>query len=102
MRRVVVTGLGMISPLGYGVQENWSRIVKGQSGIKKITSFDVSDISAKIGGMIPLASSEEDAVDGRFWIDGSVSIKDQRKMDRFIVYALAAADEAVKLSLIHI
>jgi 3-oxoacyl-[acyl-carrier-protein] synthase II len=95
MRRVVVTGLGMISPFGYGVEQNWSRILRSESGIRAITAFDVSDITAKIGGMVPLASSAEDAKDGRFWIDDLLSVKDQRKMDRFIVYAIAAAKEAI-------
>ncbi len=96
MRRVVVTGLGMISPFGYGVNENWSRIIRGESGIRPITAFDVSDIAAKIGGMVPLASSAEDARDGRFWLDGVIAPKDQRKMDRFIMFAIAAAKEAVE------
>jgi len=96
MRRVVVTGLGMISPFGYGVNENWSRIIRGESGIRPITAFDVSDITAKIGGMVPLASSAEDAVDGRFWINDVIAPKDQRKMDRFIMFAIAAAKEAVE------
>lgn len=96
MRRVVVTGIGMISPLGYGVDENWSRILRGESGIRPITAFDVSDITAKIGGMVPLASSSEDAINGRFWIDDIIAIKDQRKMDRFIAYAIAAAKEAIE------
>ena len=96
MRRVVVTGLGMISPFGYGVNENWSRIIRGESGIRPITAFDVSDITAKIGGMVPLASSAEDARDGRFWLDGVIAPKDQRKMDRFIMFAIAAAKEAVE------
>ena len=96
MRRVVVTGLGMISPFGYGVNENWSRIIRGESGIRPITAFDVSDITAKIGGMVPLASSSEDAIDGRFWINDVIAPKDQRKMDRFIMFAIAAAKEAVE------
>jgi len=86
----------MISPFGYGVNENWSRIIRGESGIRPITAFDVSDITAKIGGMVPLASSAEDAVDGRFWINDVIAPKDQRKMDRFIMFAIAAAKEAVE------
>ncbi len=96
MRRVVATGLGMVSPLGYGVQENWKRILRSESGIRPITAFDVSDITAKIGGMVPMATSAEDAVDGRLWMDDVISTKDQRKMDRFIMYAIAAAKEAVE------
>lgn len=96
MRRVVVTGLGMISPFGYGVNENWSRIIRGESGIRPITAFDVSDITAKIGGMVPLAASAEDAIDGRFWINDVIAPKDQRKMDRFIMFAIAAAKEAIE------
>ncbi|MDP3371291.1 MAG: beta-ketoacyl-ACP synthase II [Candidatus Paracaedibacteraceae bacterium] len=96
MRRVVVTGLGMISPFGYGVNENWSRVIRGESGIRPITAFDVSDITAKIAGMVPLAASAEDAIDGRFWINDVIAPKDQRKMDRFIMFAIAAAKEAIE------
>lgn len=95
MRRVVVTGLGTVNPLGSGVDYTWDRLIKGASGIRPITAFDVSDISAKIAGMVPLAATEEEAIDGRLWLQGVVPFREQRRMDRFIMYALAAAQEAV-------
>ncbi|EWY39986.1 3-oxoacyl-ACP synthase [Skermanella stibiiresistens SB22] len=91
MRRVVVTGLGMVSPLGVGVQNNWERLIKGESGLRGITSFDVSDLPAKIAGQVPRGPTAE----GLFNADDHVSTKDQRKMDEFIVLAIAAAREAV-------
>ena len=92
MRRVVVTGIGLLTPLGWGVEHVWSRLLDGQSGITTIDRFDVSDISAKIAGLIPYG--EEGA--GVFNPDMVVPKKDQRKMDDFIVSALAAAVEAVE------
>jgi 3-oxoacyl-[acyl-carrier-protein] synthase II len=86
----------MISPLGYGFEQTWQRLIRSESGIRTITAFDVNDITAKIAGMVPLAASAEDAVDGRFWIDSLLPIKEQRKIDRFITYAIAAAQEAVE------
>ena len=59
MRRVVVTGLGMVSPLGVGVQNNWERLIKGESGIRAITSFDVSDLPAKVAGQVPRGPTAE-------------------------------------------
>ncbi len=91
MRRVVVTGLGMVSPLGVGVENNWRRILAGHSGIRGIQSFDVEDLPAKIAGEIP----KGDAVSGLFNADDFVPPKEQKKMDNFIVYAIAAAAEAV-------
>jgi 3-oxoacyl-[acyl-carrier-protein] synthase II len=91
MRRVVVTGLGMVSPLGVGVENNWRRILAGHSGIRGIQSFDVEDLPAKIAGEIP----KGDAASGLFNADDFVPPKEQKKMDNFIVYAIAAAAEAV-------
>lgn len=90
MRRVVVTGLGMLSPLGVGVDVNWSRLTAGQSGIGKITSFNVEDITSKVAGQIPRGDGE-----GQFNPDRFIEPKDQKKMDIFIHYAMAAADEAM-------
>ena len=90
MRRVVITGLGMITPLGYGVATNWSRLTAGQSGLGTIGAFDVSDMSAKVAGMVPRGTAP-----GEFDADSVVSSKDRRRMDEFIVFALAAATEAV-------
>ena len=91
MRRVVVTGLGMVSPLGVGVQNNWERLIKGESGLRAITSFDVSDLPAKVAGQVPRGPTAE----GLFTADDHVPVKDQRKMDEFIVLAIAAAHEAI-------
>jgi 3-oxoacyl-[acyl-carrier-protein] synthase II len=92
MRRVVVTGIGIVSPLGVGVEHVWKKLIKGESGISSIQSFDVSDLPAKIAGQVPRG----DISSGKFNPDEYVSPKDQKKMDDFIVMAMAAADEAVK------
>ncbi len=97
MRRVVVTGLGMVSPLGVGVEHNWNRITAGESGISKITEFEASDISSQIAGQVP-KSTEETPPAGHFNVDLFVPPKEQRKMDRFIHFALAASSEAVENS----
>ncbi|WP_315832338.1 beta-ketoacyl-ACP synthase II [Bradyrhizobium prioriisuperbiae] len=91
MRRVVVTGLGMLSPLGCGVEETWKRIINGESGARKIDSFDVSDLPSKIGCVIPRG----DGSNGTFNADQWVDPKDQRKVDAFIVYAMCAAKQAL-------
>ncbi|HYD70376.1 beta-ketoacyl-ACP synthase II [Azospirillum sp.] len=91
MRRVVVTGLGLVTPLGVGHKLNWDRLVNGQSGIRGITSFDVSDLASKIAGQVPRGKG-----DGEFDADAYVPHKDQRKMDDFILYAIGAAHEAVR------
>jgi 3-oxoacyl-[acyl-carrier-protein] synthase II len=91
MRRVVVTGLGIISPLGVGVENVWRQILAGRSGISGIQSFDVSDLPAKIAGQVPRG----DTASGLFNADDYVPVKEQKKMDTFIVFAIAAAHEAV-------
>ncbi|MGE0154074.1 MAG: beta-ketoacyl-ACP synthase II [Reyranellaceae bacterium] len=92
MRRVVVTGMGMVTPLGSGVDATWKRLIAGESGISGIQSFDVSDLPAKIAGQVPLGETAE----GRFNADDYMAPKDQRKVDRFIIYAMAAASQAVE------
>jgi 3-oxoacyl-[acyl-carrier-protein] synthase II len=92
MRRVVVTGLGLISPLGCGVEETWSRLIKSESGLGAIQSFDVSDLPCKVAGQIPLG----DMSDNKFNADEWVAPKEQRKMDAFIIYAMSAAIQAVE------
>ena len=87
MRRVVVTGLGIVSPLGVGVENVWGRLLAGQSGISGIQSFDVSDLPAKIAGQVPRG----DTASGLFNADDYVPVKEQKKMDMFIVFAIAAA-----------
>lgn len=95
MRRVVITGMGMVSPLGIGVGHNWSAITSGKSGISHIEHFDVSDISSKIGGVIP-RTTDEAPKNGAFNPDLYVEPKEQRKIDDFMIFALAAAHEAME------
>ncbi|MDP6122250.1 MAG: beta-ketoacyl-ACP synthase II [Rhodospirillales bacterium] len=91
MRRVVVTGMGMVTPLGCGVDVNWRRLLNGESGITAIQSFDVLDLPSKIAGLVPRGGTG----DGLFDPDDWMSPKDQRRMDTFIIYGLAAAIQAV-------
>ncbi|MCF4129245.1 beta-ketoacyl-ACP synthase II [Methylobacterium sp. SyP6R] len=91
MRRVVVTGLGMVSPLGSSVDVTWSRLIEGQSGAARVEAFDVSDLACKIACSIPLG----DGSDGTFNADRWMEAKEQRKVDPFIVYAMAAAGQAL-------
>ncbi|MEK0082437.1 beta-ketoacyl-ACP synthase II [Benzoatithermus flavus] len=91
MRRVVVTGLGMVTPLGSGVETTWSRLLAGQSGIRRIEHFDVSDLPAKIAGIVPKG---DDA--GAFRATDYVDAKELRRNDEFIVYGIAAAIQAVE------
>jgi 3-oxoacyl-[acyl-carrier-protein] synthase II len=91
MRRVVVTGMGAVTPLGIGVEHVWKRLLAGESGIGAIQSFDVSDLPAKIAGQIPQGSRADGKLDLNEWVPP----KDQRKMDRFILLALVAAAEAI-------
>lgn len=92
MRRVVVTGLGLLTPLGFGVKINWERLIRGDSGIQAISRFDVSDLPSKVAGVLPNGNRAE----GGYNPDEIVAPKDQRKNDDFILYALAAAQEAVE------
>ncbi len=94
-RRVVITGMGMVSPLGVGVDHNWEAITNGKSGIKKIEHFEVSDIASQVAGVIP-TTKDENPTNGEFNADLFVSPKDQRKSDIFITYGMAAAQEAVE------
>ena len=91
MKRVVITGMGLLSPLGCGVDVTWERLIAGRSGIGAIQSFDVSDLPAKIAAQVPRGET----ADGGFNADDWVSPKEQRRMDTFIVYALAATEQAV-------
>ncbi len=92
MRRVVVTGLGLVTPLGCGVEPTWKRLIDGESGLRGIQSFDVSDLPSKIAGQVPRGETSS----GLFNADDWVPPKEQRKMDEFIVFALAAAVQAVE------
>ena len=91
MRRVVVTGMGLVTPLGVGLERNWSSLLAGASGIRAIQSFEVSDLPVKIAAQVPRGETAS----GLFNADDWVPPKDQRKMDGFIVFALAAAAQAV-------
>ena len=95
LRRVVITGMGMVSPLGYGVDYNWNAIANGKSGIKKIEDFDVSDITSRIAGIIP-KTKDENPQNGEFNADLFMHPKEQRKVDAFITYGIAATQEAVE------
>jgi 3-oxoacyl-[acyl-carrier-protein] synthase II len=92
MRRVVVTGIGLVTPLGVGIEQNWKSLIEGKSGIRGIESFDVSDLPARIAGMVPRGAT----ADGLFNADDWVLPKDQRKLDEFIILGLAAATQAVE------
>ncbi|MDK8872848.1 beta-ketoacyl-ACP synthase II [Paracoccus sp. SSJ] len=92
MRRVVVTGLGMVTPLASGVEETWSRLLAGESGAGPITRFDTKDVATKYACEIPLG----DGSDGTFNPDDWMEPKDRRKVDDFILYGMAAAEQAVK------
>lgn len=92
MRRVVVTGMGIVSPLGVGVEKNWERLIAGRSGIRKVERFDVSDIASQVAGLVPYKN--EGFEDG-FDPDETMSPKEQKKADTFIFYGMKAADEAV-------
>ena len=93
MRRVVVTGMGMVTPLGVGVDHNWSKIISGASGISRIENFDVSDIACQIAGQVPGPD-----VEGGLNLDDFIEPREQRKQDRFIQLGLAAAIQAVENS----
>ncbi len=92
MRRVVVTGLGMVTPLACGVEETWKRLLAGESGAGTITRFDASHLLTDYACEIPFG----DGTDGTFNPDDTMPAKDRRKVDDFILYAMAAADQAVK------
>jgi 3-oxoacyl-[acyl-carrier-protein] synthase II len=91
LRRVVVTGFGLVTPLGVGVEHTWAKLLAGHTGIRAIDHFDPSNISCKVSGKIPKGTARDGGFDATEW----VQVKDLRKIDPFIVYAIAAAAEAV-------
>ena len=91
MRRVVVTGLGMVSPLACGVEETWKRLLQGRSGAARIENFETSDLPCKIACQIPRGDGSNGTYNPDQWMDP----KDQRRVDEFIVYAMAAARQAL-------
>jgi 3-oxoacyl-[acyl-carrier-protein] synthase II len=90
-RRVVITGMGLVTPLGVGVDHVWSRLIAGESGIGAITKFDATDYKTKIAGQVPRGNGV-----GEFNPDNHIEPKEQKKMDEFIHFAMGAADEAIK------
>src|SRR5471032_171113 len=99
MRRVVVTGLGLVTPLGWGVEATWKGILAGKSGAGRITAFDPTDYACQIACEVPRVDGRGGGgpdIAGSFDPDQVMSSKDQRRVDDFILYAMAAADEAVK------
>lgn len=93
MRRIVVTGMGAVSPLGASVSSSWSRLLAGQSGIRRLPDEIVGELPAKVGGVVPAITEDPEA---GFDPDSVMPPKDQRKVDRFILFAMAAADEALR------
>lgn len=91
MRRVVVTGLGLVTPLGCGVKTTWDNLIASKSGIKQITNIDVSDIPCRIAGQVPRGTEA-----GQFNADNYIEPKEQKKMDDFIHFAIGAASQAVE------
>ena len=91
MKRVVITGMGIVSPVGTGVEHAWKSILAGKSGVRKIDSFDVSDLASQIAG-IP----QQGDAPGMYNPDAVVDPREQRKLDRYTLYGIVAADEAIK------
>src|SRR5271170_248711 len=92
MRRVIVTGLGLITPLACGVEQTWAALLAGKSGASAITKFKVDDLATRIACQVP----HGDGSDGSFNPDQWIDPKEQRRMDDFIIYGVAAAKQAVK------
>jgi 3-oxoacyl-[acyl-carrier-protein] synthase II len=91
MRRVVVTGLGLVSPLGCGVDINWRRLIAGECGFKRIDTFEVADLACQIAAVVPRGAGADGAFNPDEWFDP----KEQRKVDDFIIYAACAATQAL-------
>ena len=91
MRRVVVTGMGMVTPLGCGVEPTWKRLIAGESGAQVVDRFDISDVAAKVACMIPRGDGSNGTYNADQWMES----KEHRKVDDFIVYAMAAARQAL-------
>lgn len=91
MRRVVITGMGLVTPLGCGVDATWKRLLAGESGARRVEEFEVDDLACQIASFIPRG----DGTNGTFKADDWMQPKEQRKVDDFIVYAVAAADQAI-------
>jgi 3-oxoacyl-[acyl-carrier-protein] synthase II len=92
MRRVVITGLGLVTPLGSGVETSWSRLLEGASGARRIAEFPADDLACQIACFVPRGSQAE----GKFNPDDWMEVKEQRKVDDFIIYAMGAAEMALR------
>jgi 3-oxoacyl-[acyl-carrier-protein] synthase II len=92
MRRVVITGLGALTPLGCGVEQTWSRLIAGRSGAGRIRHFDASHLPCQIACEIPLGDGSDGTFDPEAWMPA----RERRKVDRFIVYAMVAAQQAIE------
>src|SRR5258708_9266788 len=90
MRRVVITGLGLVTPLACGVEATWSRLLAGQSGAKAITKFKVDDLACRVACDVPRGDGSDGSYDPNQWVDA----KDQRRIDDFILYGITAAQQA--------
>jgi 3-oxoacyl-[acyl-carrier-protein] synthase II len=84
--------MGMVTPLGDGVDTNWRRLMAAESGIRSIQAFDTSDLATKIAGEVP----QGDKANGHFNVDDYLAPKEQRKLDKFIIFGIAAAQQAVE------
>ncbi|MBT6328702.1 MAG: beta-ketoacyl-ACP synthase II, partial [Kordiimonadaceae bacterium] len=91
MRRVVITGLGLVTPLASGLEETWKRLIAGESGAGPITRFDTEGFSAKVACEVPLG----DGTDGTFNADDWMEPKNRKRVDDFILYGMAAVDMAM-------
>ena len=99
MRRVVVTGLGCITPLASGMKETWERLIKGESGIRTVRGFDASDLPSKVAGQVPLYNGADDGEqprNGVFNPDDWMAPREQRRVDTFIIFGFAAAGQALQ------
>src|SRR6187397_1307986 len=91
MKRVVITGMGMVTPLACGVEATWQRLIKGQSGARKVEHFEVSDLPCKVACVIPRGDGSNGSYNADQWMPHA----EQRKVDEFIVFAMCAARQAL-------
>ena len=91
MKRVAVTGIGLVTPLAVGTEANWGRLLAGESGLRPMTGFDTDDLPCRVAGQVP-GPEASNGLD----IDALMPVRDQRRLDQFIIYAIAAADEAIR------
>jgi len=90
-RRVVITGVGLVTPLGASTEVSWRKLIAGESGLREIDGFKIDDLPAKVAGLIP-----QDGAEGAFNVEGVMSAKDARRNDPFVLYGIGAASEAIE------